>query len=193
MVGGKRGMQGAVVGRREGFKVSGNSSAGWGNTAEESEVGAAWRAAGSAMQHTGRLSTTLNHGRYRLPAITPASPLPSSGHPSSTPTEGRDALGMGSSIQHPRESVEWRGMAMAQRYEFFAPIWRVMRDSNLSVEEVKEQVEHVALVTKQASSVSDLRHHTFLAPAINVSAAAAAVAAVEGRSQAGAAGCLNHL
>lgn len=28
-------------------------------------------------------------------------------------------------------------MSMEQRYEFFAPIWRVMRDDNMSVEEVR--------------------------------------------------------
>lgn len=74
---------------------------------------------------------------------------------------GRDALGMGSSIAHPKESDEWKGMTMDQKYEFFAPIWRVMRDSNMSVEEVKEQIEYVALVTKQGSQISDLRGHEF--------------------------------
>jgi acyl transferase domain-containing protein/NADPH:quinone reductase-like Zn-dependent oxidoreductase/acyl carrier protein/thioesterase domain-containing protein len=74
---------------------------------------------------------------------------------------GRDALGMGSSIAHPKESDEWKGMSMDQKYEFFAPIWRVMRDNNMSVEEVKEQIEYVALVTKQGSQVSDLRGHDF--------------------------------
>ena len=59
-------------------------------------------------------------------------------------------------------------MSQAQKYEFFAPIWRVMRDSNMSVDEVREQVEHVALVTKQASSLSDLRHHTYHAAAVKV-------------------------
>ena len=39
---------------------------------------------------------------------------------------GRDALGMGSSIAHPRESDEWKGMSLDQKFEFFAPIWRVM-------------------------------------------------------------------
>jgi hypothetical protein len=39
---------------------------------------------------------------------------------------GRDALGMGSSIAHPRESEEWKGMSLEQKFEFFAPIWRVM-------------------------------------------------------------------
>lgn len=47
------------------------------------------------------------------------------------------------------------------RYEFFAPIWRVMRDDNMAVSEVQRQVEAVALAVKQGSSVSDLRHHTF--------------------------------
>lgn len=47
------------------------------------------------------------------------------------------------------------------RYEFFAPIWRVMRDDNMAVSEVQRQVEAVALAVKQGSSVSDLRHHVF--------------------------------
>ena len=55
---------------------------------------------------------------------------------------------------------------MDERFEFFAPIWRVMRDSNMSAEEVKEQVSYVALVTKQASQVSDLRTHTYSAPRV---------------------------
>ena len=33
---------------------------------------------------------------------------------------------MGSSIAHPRESDEWKGMSLDQKFEFFAPIWRVM-------------------------------------------------------------------
>lgn len=48
---------------------------------------------------------------------------------------------MGSSIQHPRESEQWRGMTMEQRYEFFAPIWRVMRDSAMPVEEVSRSAQ----------------------------------------------------
>jgi thioesterase domain-containing protein len=55
---------------------------------------------------------------------------------------------------------------MDQRFEFFAPIWRVMRDSNMTAEEVKEQVSYVALVTKQASQVSDLRSHVYTAPRV---------------------------
>jgi hypothetical protein len=45
------------------------------------------------------------------------------------------------------------------RYEFFAPIWRVMRDDNMPVAEVGRQVEAVALAVKQGSSISDMRHH----------------------------------
>lgn len=50
--------------------------------------------------------------------------------------------------------------AATPRYEFFAPIWRVMRDDNMPVAEVARQVEAVALAVKQGSSVSDMRHHT---------------------------------
>ncbi len=57
------------------------------------------------------------------------------------------------SIVHPRESDEWRGMSLRQKYEFFAPIWRVMRDDNMSVDEVQRQVEYVALAVKQGSQV----------------------------------------
>lgn len=49
---------------------------------------------------------------------------------------GRDALGMGSSIAHPRESEEWKGMSQQQKLEFFSPIWRIMRDENMTVEQV---------------------------------------------------------
>lgn len=52
-------------------------------------------------------------------------------------------------------------MLPGRRYEFFAPIWRVMRDDNMPVEEVARQVETVALAVKQGSAVSDMRHHTF--------------------------------
>ena len=44
-------------------------------------------------------------------------------------------------------------MTLLQKYEFFAPIWRVMRDDNMSVEEVQRQIEHVALAVKQGSQV----------------------------------------
>ena len=53
---------------------------------------------------------------------------------------------------------------MDEKYEFFAPIWRVMRDDNMTVEEVKNQIEYVARVTIQASQISDLRGHTFCSP-----------------------------
>jgi len=47
-------------------------------------------------------------------------------------------------------------MDMEQRYAFFAPIWRVMRDDNMSVEEVGRQIRHVALTVKQGSQVRHL-------------------------------------
>lgn len=58
---------------------------------------------------------------------------------------------------------------MEEKYAFFAPIWRVMRDNNMSVAEVKEQVQYVALSVKQASQISDLRHHHYSAEKLRVS------------------------
>ena len=49
---------------------------------------------------------------------------------------GRDALGLGSSIAHPRESEEWKSMTPYEKLEFFAPIWQIMRDENMTVEQV---------------------------------------------------------
>jgi len=80
---------------------------------------------------------------------------------------GRDAVGLGSSIEHPRESAEWKGMSSDEKYAFFAPIWRVMRSENLTVEEVKTQIENVALAVKQGTSPSDMRSHQFSAKLIN--------------------------
>lgn len=74
---------------------------------------------------------------------------------------GRDAVGLGSSIEHPRESEEWKGMTLDEKYAFFAPIWRVMRSENLSVEQVKKQIEEVARAVKQGISPSDMRSHQF--------------------------------
>jgi hypothetical protein len=57
------------------------------------------------------------------------------------------------SVTHPRESAEWHSMSMHERYTFFAPIWRVMRDDNMSVDEVARQVTHVALAVKAGTQV----------------------------------------
>jgi len=43
-------------------------------------------------------------------------------------------------MSHPRESEEWLNMTMRERYEFFSPIWRVMRDDNVTVDDVAQQV-----------------------------------------------------
>lgn len=45
-------------------------------------------------------------------------------------------------------------MAIEAKYEFFAPIWRVMRDENMTPAEVRTQVQHVALSVKQGTQVS---------------------------------------
>ncbi|CAD7696942.1 unnamed protein product, partial [Ostreobium quekettii] len=80
---------------------------------------------------------------------------------------GRDALGLGSSIDHPRESDEWKKMSLDEKYQFFAPIWRVMRAENMTAEEVKDQINHVALAVKQGSSASDMRSHSFSGKLLN--------------------------
>ncbi len=43
---------------------------------------------------------------------------------------------MGSSVAHPRESPEWRAMDLPAKIDFFAAIWRVMRDDNMSLQDV---------------------------------------------------------
>lgn len=53
---------------------------------------------------------------------------------------GRDAIGLGASMSHPRESEEWKNMTLQQKYEFFAPIWRVMRDENMSADQVRSNL-----------------------------------------------------
>lgn len=72
-----------------------------------------------------------------MAASSPSPCSPPSSPPTPTP---RDAVGLGAGMAHPRESEEWKSMTMRQRYEFFAPIWRVMRDDNVSVDDVAEQV-----------------------------------------------------
>ena len=67
---------------------------------------------------------------------------------------GRDALGMGSSIAHPRESEEWKSMTAHEKLEFFAPIWRIMRDENMTVEQVSQCVHHALLTPCAPFSLS---------------------------------------
>lgn len=51
-------------------------------------------------------------------------------------------------------------MSMAERYAFFAPIWRVMRDEAMSVEEVERQVgEGWCQKTGRASSMFKVEGH----------------------------------
>ncbi|KAK9863861.1 hypothetical protein WJX84_009188, partial [Apatococcus fuscideae] len=79
---------------------------------------------------------------------------------------GSDALGLGEGMAHPARSEEWQALSAEERMEFFAPIWRIMRDDNMTAAQVREQVEQVALAVKIGSEVSDLRHHTYLAPCL---------------------------
>lgn len=91
-----------------------------------------------------RKARKLQHNRQQISAganlccvcFTPhyTLPLPPCHQPPS------DAIGLGAGMAHPRESEEWRTMTMRQRYEFFAPIWRVMRDDNMTADDVAEQV-----------------------------------------------------
>jgi len=74
---------------------------------------------------------------------------------------GRDAVGMGSGITHPRLSPEWAAMGFRERMEFFAPVWRIMRNSNMTVDGVIGQIAYVARAVKTGSEVSDLRRHRF--------------------------------
>lgn len=48
-------------------------------------------------------------------------------------------------------------MTATQKYEFFAPIWRVMRNEKMTAAEVETQVKHVALAVKQGTQVRTLQ------------------------------------
>ena len=45
---------------------------------------------------------------------------------------GSDALGLGQGMAHPARSEEWMRLSNEERMEFFAPIWRIMRDENMT-------------------------------------------------------------
>ena len=68
---------------------------------------------------------------------------------------GEEAVGFST------KSSEWLSMSTEERFAFFAPIWRVMRDNNMTVEEVTEQIMYVAGAVKRGDQVSDLRHHVY--------------------------------
>ena len=71
---------------------------------------------------------------------------------------GRDALGMGAGLAHPRESDEWRKMDLRQKLEFFAPIWRVMRDENITVEQVRHLLGNKTYSQIQHTRYEDTIH-----------------------------------
>eukprot|EP00963_Diacronema_lutheri_P009971 scaffold941_cov454-Pavlova_lutheri.AAC.1 len=68
---------------------------------------------------------------------------------------GEEAVGFST------KSNEWLSMSTEERFAFFAPIWRVMRDNNMTVEEVTDQILYVAGAVKRGDQVSDLRHHVY--------------------------------
>lgn len=84
---------------------------------------------------------------------------------------GRDALGLGSSIAHPRESEEWQGMDLQQKLDFFAPIWRIMRDENMSVEQVTSRYLVFTLSKLCCSRV--MHHEWMMETRLNVSMSSA--------------------
>ena len=49
---------------------------------------------------------------------------------------GSDALGLGEGMAHPARSDEWQALTAEERMEFFAPIWRIMRDDNMTAAQV---------------------------------------------------------
>lgn len=62
-------------------------------------------------------------------------------------------------------------MAIEAKYEFFAPIWRVMRDENMTPTEVRTQVQHVALSVKQGTQVNKgFRHEAGLICGLTITA-----------------------
>ena len=77
---------------------------------------------------------------------------------------GRDALGMGSSIAHPRDSEEWKSMTAYEKLEFFAPIWRIMRDENMTVEQVSQCFLDCQVLSASKSQGSSLSMHPCMHP-----------------------------
>lgn len=55
----------------------------------------------------------------------------------------------------------WANMPFYQKYEYFAPVYRIMRDENFSAVQVREQVLAIASAIKTGSQPSDMRNHVF--------------------------------
>merc|ERR1719247_4038093 len=52
-------------------------------------------------------------------------------------------------------------MNIMEKYSYFAPVYRVMRDENFTVAQVREQVLAIADAIKRGDQPSDMRHHNF--------------------------------
>jgi len=55
----------------------------------------------------------------------------------------------------------WPDMNIMEKYAYFAPVYRVMRDENFTVAQVREQVLAIADAIKRGDQPSDMRHHNF--------------------------------
>jgi thioesterase domain-containing protein/3-oxoacyl-(acyl-carrier-protein) synthase/acyl carrier protein len=55
----------------------------------------------------------------------------------------------------------WQNMPFYQKYEYFAPVYRIMRDENFSAVQVREQVLAIASAIKTGNQPSDMRSHVF--------------------------------
>ena len=64
-------------------------------------------------------------------------------------------------IDFGHERSGWPSMKIMEKYAYFAPIYRVMRDQNFTVAQVREQVLAIANAIKTGDQPSDIRHHEF--------------------------------
>mmetsp|Transcript_2103 Transcript_2103/g.4750 ORF Transcript_2103/g.4750 Transcript_2103/m.4750 type:complete len:667 (-) Transcript_2103:51-2051(-) len=64
-------------------------------------------------------------------------------------------------IDFGHERQGWATMPFYQKYEYFAPVYRIMRDENFSAVQVREQVLAIASAIKKGDQPSDMRSHVF--------------------------------
>merc|ERR1719240_602980 len=64
-------------------------------------------------------------------------------------------------IDFGHERGGWPDMNIMEKYACFAPVYRVMRDENFTVAQVREQVLAIADAIKRGDQPSDMRHHNY--------------------------------
>jgi len=64
-------------------------------------------------------------------------------------------------IDFGHERGGWPDMNIMEKYSYFAPVYRVMRDENFTVAQVREQVLAIADAIKRGDQPSDMRHHNY--------------------------------